>query len=96
MLAAPTLGFALAYVVDSVISQWALPASVLAWGSGMSFLLISTLRLTFPPITDRPQAANAPAFWQKLELSPLSLGGIRSALLPCGIMLVVILYLLGR
>ena len=91
----PTLGFALAYVVQSMLNQWALAASVFAWGSGTSFLLVSTLRLTFPPITDRPQAANAPAFWQKLELAPPSLG-LKIALLPCGILLAVILYLLGK
>lgn len=90
----PILGFALAYAVQSVFTQWALPAPVLAWGSGMSVLLVSTLRLTFPPITDRPQAINVPAFWSKLELAPLS-RGVKSALLPV-ILLVVILYLLEK
>lgn len=94
-LFAATLGFALAYSAQPMLNQWALPASVFAWGSGTSLLLVSTLRLTFPPITDRPQAANTPAFWQKLELTPLSLGP-KSALLPCGILLAVILYLLGK
>lgn len=94
-LLAPTLGFAIAYIEQSMYRQWALPISVLAWGSGAGLLFVSTLRLTFPPIADRPQAANVPAFWQKLELAPLSLNP-RSALLPCGILLAVILYLLGR
>ncbi len=91
----PTLGFALAYIVQFMLNQWALPTPVLAWGSGMSLLLVTTLRLTFPPIADRPQAANVPAFWQKLDLTPLSLGS-KSALLPCTILLAVILYLLKR
>jgi hypothetical protein len=89
----PILGFALAYLVQ--LSPWALPAPVLAWGGGISVLLVSTLRLTFPPVTDRPQAANAPAYWQKLELLPLS-PGLKSGLLPCAILLAVILYLLKK
>jgi hypothetical protein len=92
-LFAPILGVALVYAAQSVLSPWALPAAVLAWGSGVGALLVSSLRLIFPPITDRPQAAHAPAFWQKLVLSPVSLGP-RSALLPAVILLCVILYLL--
>lgn len=94
-LFAPTLGFAVAYIEQSMYRQWSLPMSVFAWGSGTGLLLVSTLRLTFPPIADRPQAANVPAFWQKLELASLSLSP-RSALVPCGILLAVILYLLVR
>jgi hypothetical protein len=91
----PMLGFALAYAVQPVLEQWALPASVLAWGSGISLLLVSTLRLAFPPIADQPRAANAPAFWQKLEFAPLPFW-LKGALFPTAIMLVVILYLLKK
>jgi hypothetical protein len=91
----PMLGFALAYAVQSMLGQWALPASVLAWGSGMSLLLVSTLRLAFPPIADRPQAANAPSFWQKLEFAPLPLW-LKGAMFPTAIVLAVILYLLKK
>jgi hypothetical protein len=94
-LFAPSLGFAVAYIEQSMYHQWSLPMAVFAWGSGTSLLFVSTLRLTFPPIADRPQAAHVPAFWQKLELAPLSLNP-RSVLLPCGILLALILYLLGR
>jgi hypothetical protein len=90
----PMLGFALAYIAESALKQWALPPPVLAWGSGISLLLVSTLRLTFPPITERPQAANAPAFWRKLDFSPLPPGAKSALLLPCAILLAVILYLL--
>jgi hypothetical protein len=92
-LFAPTLGFAVAYIEQSMYRQWSLPALVFAWGSGTGLLLVSTLRLAFPPITDRPQAANAPAFWQKLELAQLSLSP-KSALVLCAILLAAILYLL--
>ncbi len=61
----------------------------------MSTLLASTIRLMFPPITDRPQVANIPAFWQKLELSPLALR-IKDAIVPALLLLVLIFYLMRR
>jgi hypothetical protein len=94
-LFAPAFGFALAYSVQSVLHPWALPAAVFGWGSAMGFPVAATLRLTFPPVTDRPQTAKIPAFWQKLEHPPFSLD-VKSALLSCGILLAVILYLFGK
>lgn len=93
-LFAPILGFTVAFIEQAMHPSVALPASVFALGSGASLLLVSTLRLAFPPISDRPHATNTPAFWQKLELAPLSFS-LKSALVPCWILLVVILYLLG-
>ena len=90
-LLGPTLGLALAYAVE-LNHRWALPASVLACGAALSVLLVSTLRLLFPPVTERPQTAKIPAFWQKLELAPLSFS-LRGALLPCAALLAIILYL---
>jgi hypothetical protein len=91
----PALGLALAYAVE-LNSRWGLPAAVLAWGGGLSVLLVSTLRLIFPPVTERPQAAKIPAFWQKLELSAPSFR-LKSALLPCAVLLAIVLCLLiGR
>ncbi len=94
-LFAPTLGFAAAYIEQQMYRQWSLPVSVFAWGSGAGLLLVWTLRLAIPAITDRPQAVNAPAFWRKLELVPLSFSA-KSALVPGGILLLVIVYLLIR
>ncbi len=88
----PTLGLAFTYAVE-LNHRLALPASVLAWGGALSVLLVSTLRLTFPPVTERPQAAKIPAFWQKLELSPPSFS-LKSAVLPCVLLLAIALYLL--
>jgi hypothetical protein len=88
----PTLGLAFAYAVE-LNHRWALPESVLAWGGAVSVLLVSTLRLTFPPVAERPQAAKIPPFWQKLELSPPSFS-LKSPLLPCAVLLAIILYLL--
>jgi hypothetical protein len=91
----PMLGFALVYIVQSGLKQWSLPGSVLAWGSAISLLLVSTLRLTFPPIADQRQTANAPAFWQKLEFAALP-SWLKGALIPAAIVLVMILYLLKK
>jgi hypothetical protein len=88
----PTLGFALTSAVE-LNHRWALPMPVLAWGGALSVLIVSTLRVTFPPVTERPQVAKIPAFWQKLELSPPSFDPKR-ALLPCAVLLAIILYLL--
>jgi hypothetical protein len=91
-LLGPTLGFALATVVE-LNHRWALPASVLASGGALSVLLASMLRLTFPPVAERPHAVKIPAFWQKLELSWPSFN-VKSALLPCAVLLAIALYLL--
>ncbi len=95
----PVFGVILAMVAalecEVWLNRWALPGDVLSWGMGMSALIVSTLRLIFPPVTDRPQAAHAPAFWQKLELSPLGLR-LKDAIVPVGILLVLIFYLLRR
>jgi hypothetical protein len=90
----PILGFVFTYSVE-LNRPWALPASVLSWGGVLSAILVSTLRLLFPPVTERPQAAKIPAFWQKLELAPPTFN-LRSALLPGAFLLAVILYLLIR
>lgn len=89
------LAVAAALGFEVYLDRWGLPRDVLVWGSGMSALLASTIRLMFPPITDRPQAANIPAFWQKLELSPLALR-VRDALVPAVILIVLIVLLWGR
>ena len=94
-LIAPALGFAVAYLEQSMYRQWSLPAAVFAWGGAAGLLLVSALRLAFPSMADRPRAVNIPAFWQKQELVPLRLSP-QSALVPCVILLAVILYLLGR
>jgi hypothetical protein len=41
---------------------------MLAVGSGMSLMLLLALRMLFPPMADRPQQVQGPAFWQKQEI----------------------------
>lgn len=91
-LLGPTFGLALTYVVE-LNHSWGLPALVLAWGGAVSVLLVSMLRMIFPPVTERPQTAKIPAYWQKLELSPPSFS-VKGALLPCAGFLAILLYLL--
>ncbi len=45
-----------------------LPLMILAVGSGMSMMLLLVMRMLFPPLADRPQQAQGPAFWQKQEI----------------------------
>ncbi|MGH9571919.1 MAG: hypothetical protein ACRD40_00095 [Candidatus Acidiferrales bacterium] len=88
----PTLGFALTSALQ-LNHSWALPVSVLAWGGALSLVFASMLRLTFLPLTERPQPAKIPAFWQKLELSVSSFR-IMSTWLPCAVLLAIIVLLL--
>jgi len=89
------LGMGASLGCEARLDAWSLPNDVLAWGLGMSALIVSTLRLIFPPITERPQAVSAPAFWQKLELSPIGLR-LEDAIVPVVILLVLIHFLLRK
>ena len=91
-LLGPALGLALSYAVEPIHSL-SIPAPVLAWGGVLSLMLVSTLRLIFPPVAERLQVVNMPAFWRKLELLPPSFS-LRSALLPCALLLAIVLCLL--
>jgi hypothetical protein len=87
----PSLGFALSYAIE-LNRAWTLPIPVLAWGGALGALIISTLRVIYPPFSEAPQTAKIPAFWQKLELLPPSFS-LKAALVPCVILLAIILYL---
>lgn len=63
-----------------------LPGMMLAIGSGMSVMLLLALRMLFPPIADRPQQAQGPAFWQKQEI--LAAGVLKATAAVAGILLV--------
>jgi hypothetical protein len=45
-----------------------LPLRLVAIGSALSMGFLLMLRALFPPIADRPQQVQGPAFWQKQEL----------------------------
>jgi hypothetical protein len=63
---AVALAFAVVFLVHVIHPL--LPGMMLAVGSGMSVMLLVVLRMMFPPLADRPQQAQGPAFWQKQEI----------------------------
>jgi hypothetical protein len=71
LLRGPLLGFGLAVGSQAVLragrSDLALPSWTMVYGSAMSLLLSSGVRLLFPPVTDRLQGVNAPALWLKQD-----------------------------
>lgn len=56
----PALGAGLAFV-----SRIAVPFQILLYGAALSVILASVTNLLCPPVTLRPQGANAPALWFK-------------------------------
>jgi hypothetical protein len=92
ILFGPTVGIALTYTLE-LNHGWALPMPTLAWGGAFGFFTVSTLRLTFPPATERSQTVAVPAFWQKVELLSPS-WSLRNALARCAVLLAIILFLL--
>lgn len=71
----PLLGLALAFLSQSVL--WAIgldlsvPSRIVFYGGAMSLLLVSTVRMLFPPIANRLQGVNAPAGWLKWAGEPV-------------------------
>jgi hypothetical protein len=67
----PVLGVGCAFLV--VLSWPAVPLWIVLWGGALSILLVSTLRIAFPPAADLPQGAGGPPFWQHYGTDPLRL-----------------------
>jgi hypothetical protein len=63
---AVSLAFAAVFAIH--LARPLLPMRIMAIGSGMSMLFLLVLRMLFPPLADRPQQAQGPAFWQKQEI----------------------------
>jgi hypothetical protein len=63
---AVALSFAAVFLVHAI--RPLLPGLMLAVGSGMSIMLLLAMRMLFPPLADRPQQAQGPAFWEKQEI----------------------------
>jgi hypothetical protein len=59
---------------------------LLAVGSGMSMMLLLVMRMLFPPLADRPQQVQGPAFWQKQEI--VAAGVLKATAALAGILLV--------
>ena len=81
---AVALSFACVFVVHMTYPL--LPGSMVAIGSGVSMLFLLVLRMLFPPMADRPQQVQGPAFWQKQEI--VAAGVLKATAAIAGILLV--------
>ena len=81
---AVALAFACVFLAHLVYPL--LPGMMLAVGSGMSMMLLLAMRMLFPPLADRPQQAQGPAFWQKQEI--VAAGVLKATAALAGILLV--------
>ena len=81
---AVALAFACVFLVHVVYPL--LPGMMLAVGSGMSMMLLLVMRMLFPPLADRPQQAQGPAFWEKQEV--VAAGVLKATAAIAGILLV--------
>lgn len=81
---AVALAFACVFLVHVI--RPLLPPMLLAVGSGMSMMLLLAMRMLFPPLADRPQQVQGPAFWQKQEI--LAAGVLKATAALAGILLV--------
>jgi hypothetical protein len=68
LMLGPAIGLGLAF-----LSKAALPLDVMIYGSAMSFLSASAIRMLFPPVTSRPQGVGAPADWLKQAGDPIEI-----------------------
>lgn len=91
----PTWGLVIALLTRWDLGAWGLPASVLAWAAGLSWLMLAPLRVMFQPMEERLKTINIPAYWQKVDLRPMPVQ-LLHFLLPSGIGLAVLLYLVNR
>jgi hypothetical protein len=81
---AVALAFACVFLVHLI--RPLLPGFMLAVGSGMSMMLLLAMRMLFPPLADRPQQVQGPAFWQKQEI--VAAGVLKATAAAAGILLV--------
>jgi hypothetical protein len=84
----PVLAVALSFACVFLVHVFypLLPSMMLAVGSGMSVMLLLVMRMLFPPVADRPQQAQGPAFWQKQEI--VAAGVLKATAAAAGVLLV--------
>jgi hypothetical protein len=77
MMMGPAIGLGLAFLSQAMLrsrnSPAALPVEVMVYGSAMSFLSSSAIRILFPPVTNRAQGVGAPADWLKQTGDPIEI-----------------------
>jgi hypothetical protein len=94
----PGMGLMLAFLSQGMMwsrhSQGALPLEVMVYGSAMSFISSSAIRMLFPPVTSSLQGANAPADWVKQAGDPVQIprGVMRLGAGLCTLLAALIMY----
>ncbi len=74
-LRGPVFGLASAFLSQMWLAarnaELALPRWILLVGGAVGVLLVSTIRMLFPPLVDRPLGAGGPAFWLQQAGEPV-------------------------
>jgi len=76
----------------------ALPLWIASCGGGLGVLLLTLVRMLFPPFADRPVGAAGPAFWARQAGEPVRItGGVARVVKGAGaVLLLALVYLLLR
>jgi hypothetical protein len=77
-----TVSFIVVFLVH--LAHPLLEQKMLAIGSGFSIMFLLMVRMLFPPLADRPQQAQGPAFWQKQEV--VAAGVLKATVIIAGIL----------
>ena len=70
-LRGPILGLGAASLAQAGIPLW-----IMLYGSALSLLLTTAVRLLFPPMGDHPLGANVPAHWLKQTAEPVRISPV--------------------
>jgi hypothetical protein len=85
---APLFGLGIAFLSQAVLPagnpDLTLPRWIMWCGAGTGLLLVTAVRMLFPPLADRPQGATGPAFWlqqasESVSLSPCAMRVLKAA-----------------
>jgi hypothetical protein len=79
-----TIAFVGVFLVHTVYAL--LEPKMLAIGSSFSIMFLLMLRMLFPPLAERPQQAQGPAYWQKQEV--VAAGVLKATVAIAGILFI--------
>jgi hypothetical protein len=86
----PVLGAGCAFLID--LSWRTVPLWIVLWGGGLSIVLVSTLRMAFPPVASLPRGAGGPPFWQHYVTDPWGLSPGAAAIVVAVVLILLIPY----
>jgi hypothetical protein len=70
-LRGPIFGLTAAFLTQADVPLW-----IMLYGSGLSLLLTTAVRLLFPPVGEHPLGANVPAHWLKQTAEPVKISPV--------------------